>query len=281
MSVRIIIDSACDLPKGLAEHFTIVPLTVRFGDREYRDGVDLGREEFYEKLVESDTLPTTSQINPAAFAAVFAEVAAAGDTAVVLTLSAELSGTYQSAVIAAEDYPGTIHVVDSRSVAVGMGILAQYALILRDRSLSAFELALELNRMKEKVTVVALFDTLEYLRRGGRISKTAAIAGSMLSIKPVMAIRDGSIVALGKARGSRQGNNLLVKEIEAVGGVDFDLPLLLGYSGLSDVLMRKYIEDSAHLWQDYADELPTAIIGSAVGTHAGPGAVAVAFFRKG
>ena len=254
MSVRIILDSACDLPKGLAEHFTIIPLTVRFGDTEYRDGVDLGREEFYEKLVESDTLPTTSQANPAMFAQVFEEVAAAGDTAVVLSVSAELSGTYQSAVIAAEDFPGTVHVVDSRSVAVGMGILAQYALTLRDRGLSAFELAVELNRVKEKVTVVALFDTLEYLRRGGRISKTAAIAGSMLSIKPVMAIRDGAIVPLGKARGSRQGNNLL---------------------------MRKYIEDSAHLWQDYAAELPTAIIGSAVGTHAGPGAVAVAFFRKG
>ena len=128
MSVRIILDSACDLPKGLAEHFTVIPLTVRFGDREYRDGVDLGREEFYEKLVESDTLPTTSQINPAMFAEVFEEIAAAGDTAVVLSVSAELSGTYQSACIGAEDFPGVIHVVDSRSVAVGMGILAQYAL---------------------------------------------------------------------------------------------------------------------------------------------------------
>lgn len=281
MSVRIIVDSTCDLPEGLAKHLTVVPLTVHFGDQVYLDGIDIGKTEFYEKLVECDVLPTTSQVNPGTFSEVFQSVADAGDTAVVLTISAELSGTYQSAVIAAEDFPGIIHVVDSRSVAIGTGILVQQALELTRQGLSAFEIAVELHRLREKITVVALFDTLEYLRKGGRISKTAAIAGTMLSIKPVITLRDGAIVILGKARGSRQGNNLLVKEIEAAGGVDFTMPLLLGYTGLSDVLLRKYIDDSAHLWQNQAEALPTAIVGSVVGTHAGPGAVAVAFFRKG
>ena len=101
-----------------------------------------------------------------------------------------------------------------------------------------------------------------------------------MSIKPVICIRDGEIAILGKARGSRQGNNLLVKEIEAAGGVDFDMPLLLGYTGLNDALLQKYIADSAYLWEAHGDALQATCIGSVVGTHAGPGAVAVAFFQQ-
>ena len=127
--------------------------------------------------------------------------------------------------------------------------------------------------------MVALLDTLEYLKRGGRISKTVALAGTLLSIKPVVAIQDGKIQMLGKARGSRQGNNLLVQEIEKAGGVDFDKPLLLGYTGLSSALLEKYMQDSRALWEP-AGSLETTIIGSVIGTHAGPGAVAVAFFSK-
>ena len=125
-----------------------------------------------------------------------------------------------------------------------------------------------------------MLDTLEYLKKGGRISATAAIAGSLLNIKPVINVIDGVINTLGKARGSKQGNNLLVKEIQQAGGVDFSMPLLLGYTGLSDVLLKKYIEDSSYLWEDSIDSLESTVIGSAIGTHAGPGAVAVAFFRN-
>jgi len=124
-----------------------------------------------------------------------------------------------------------------------------------------------------------MLDTLEYLKRGGRISKTVAFAGGLLNIKPVISLVDGEIVVLGKARGSKQGNNLLVSEIEKAGGVDFFKPVLLGYTGLNDDLLQKYIVDSAELWRYDASELRSTVIGSVIGTHAGPGAIAVAFFK--
>ena len=281
MNVNLIIDSTTDLNPQLREQFTVVPLTVHFGDQEYIDGVTISHRQFYEKLVESDMLPSTSQATPAAFADVFEEVARRGETAVVLTLASQLSGTYQSAMIAASDYPGRIFVVDGTSVAIGTGILAELALRLREQGLTAEEIAGRLEEEKEKIHVVALLDTLEYLKRGGRISATVAFAGGLLSIKPVIAVKDGVIQMLGKARGSRQGNNLLVQQIEKAGGVDFDKPVLLGFSGLSDALLTKYIEDSRDLWKNGTESLVTTSIGSVVGTHAGPGAIAVAFFRKG
>ena len=281
MNVNLIIDSTTDLNPQLQEQFTVVPLTVHFRDQEYIDGVTISHRQFYEKLVESDVLPSTSQATPAAFADVFEEVARRGETAVVLTLASQLSGTYQSAMIAASDYPGRIFVVDGTSVAIGTGILAELALRLREQGLTAEEIAGRLEEEKERIHVVALLDTLEYLKRGGRISATVAFAGGLLSIKPVIAVKDGVIQMLGKARGSRQGNNLLVQQIEKAGGVDFDKPVLLGFSGLSDALLTKYIEDSRDLWENGTESLVTTSIGSVVGTHAGPGAIAVAFFRKG
>lgn len=278
---KIIIDSTADLTPDLKARFTVVPLTLRFGDEEYVDGVTITHKEFYEKLIESDVLPTTSQATPDAFARVFGEVVAAGDEAVVLTVASALSGTYQSATIAAADYPDKIFVVDSKTVAIGTGILAEWALSLAEAGKSAAEIAAQLEVERERVYIVALLDTLEYLKRGGRISKTVALAGGMLSIKPVVAVRNGEIVMLGKARGSKQGNNLLVTEIEKAGGVDFTMPILLGYTGLSDLLLKKYIEDSKALWEQGATALRTTPIGSVIGTHAGPGAVAVAFFNKG
>ena len=280
MSVRIIVDSTADLNEAIAHRLTVVPLTVHFGDEEFVDGVTITHKEFYEKLIESDVLPHTRQATPAAFEAVFEEVVAAGDTAVVLTLASKLSGTYQSATIAAADYPGNIFVVDTTTAAIGAGILAELALRLVDEGLSAEAIARRIEAERVNLCVIAMLDTLEYLKRGGRISKTVAFAGGLLAIKPVVCLKDGDIVILGKARGSKQGNNLLVSAIENVGGVDFTKPLLLGYTGLSDLLLQKYIEDSKALWENGTEALNTTVIGSVIGTHAGPGAVAVAFFKK-
>jgi len=121
---------------------------------------------------------------------------------------------------------------------------------------------------------------LEYLKRGGRVSKTVAFAGAVLNIKPVLSVVDGEIEILGKARGSKMGNNLLVQEIEKAGGVDFTKPVLLGYTGLSDDLLLKYIEDSRNIWDKGLKEVRYTTVGSVIGTHAGPGAVAVAFFKN-
>ena len=280
MAVRIIIDSTADMPGELKDRCCVVPLTVHFGSEEFVDGMTIDHKTFYEKLVECDTLPSTSQATPAAFEEIFAQVVGAGDTAVVITLASQLSGTYQSAVIASEDYADKIFVVDSRTVAIGTGILAEQALQLADTGMDAKCLAETITVLRERVRVVALLDTLEYLKRGGRISRTVAFAGSMLSIKPVVVIKDGQIQMLGKARGSKQGNNLLVQEIQKAGGVDFDKPVLLGYTGLDNALLTKYVEDSKGLWENGTDQLRTTLIGSVIGTHAGPGAVAVAFFSK-
>ncbi len=280
MKVRIIVDSTADVSAAIQSRLTVVPLTVQFGAEEYIDGVTITRKEFYEKLIESDVLPSTSQATPAAFESVFAEVTANGESAVVLTISSKLSGTYQSAMIAAQEYPQNIHVVDSLSAATGIGILAELALQLADSGMAAADIAARLAEERENVCLIALLDTLEYLKRGGRISKTAAFAGGILSIKPVISLRDGEVAMLGKARGSKQGNNLLVKEIEAAGGVDYAKPVLLGYSGLSDVLLQKYIEDSAFLWEGRLPKLQIAQVGSVIGTHAGPGAIVATFFKR-
>lgn len=280
MSVKIIVDSTADLNVAIEDKVISVPITICFGNTEYIDGVDISNKEFYEKLIENDILPTTSQPSPDKFEKVFKEIKDNGDTAVVITVSSKFSGTFQSANIAAEEYKDCVYIVDSGSVAIGTGILVEYALNLADSGKNAKEIYDELVRVREDIYIVALLDTLEYLKKGGRISSTAAIAGALLSIKPVINVVDGVINTLGKARGSKQGNNLLVKEIEAAGGVDFDMPLLLGYTGLNDVLLKKYIEDSAYLWEESINNLPTNIIGSAIGVHVGPGAVAVAFYKK-
>ena len=279
MSVKIIVDSTTDLLPSIREQVTVVPLTVCFGQEEFTDGVTITHEQFYEKLVECDVLPTTSQASPAAFIRVLSETLAPGDSALILTLSSELSGTYQSAVIAAGEFE-EVFVVDSSSVAIGTGILTEYALECVKKGMSAKETAEEIERKKKDVCVIAMLDTLEYLKKGGRISSTAAFAGGILNIKPVVNIENGRINILGKARGSKQGNNLLIQEIQKAGGIDFKLPILLGYTGLTDVLLQKYIKDSRLLWEDAAESLRYTSIGSVVGTHTGPGVIAAAFFRK-
>lgn len=279
MKTRIIIDSTADLSAELKDKLSIVPLTVHFGDEEYLDGVTIDHKTFYEKLIESDELPTTSQAAPDSFIKEFDKVKEAGDSAVVITISSKLSGTYQSATIAAEDYEN-IYVVDSGSAAIGSGILAERALELANSGIDAREIAEALNKEKEKIVIIALLDTLEYLKKGGRISKTVAFAGAVLNIKPVISVENGEIAILGKARGSKMGNNLLVEEIKKSGGVDFEKPVMLGYSGLSDALLLKYIEDSKYLWEKGLKDIRYTAIGSVIGTHAGPGAIAAAFFKN-
>ena len=279
MKTRIIVDSPTDLVQEYKDRVSVVPLTVNFGEEEYIDGVTIDYKTFYEKLIESDVLPTTSQANPDTFMKEFEKVKEAGESAVVITLSSKLSGTCQSAMIAADDFDN-IYVVDGGSATIGNSILVEYAIKLLDEGMSANEIAEKLEEAKGKIVIVALLDTLEYLKKGGRISKTVAFAGTVLNIKPVVSVIDGEIEMLGKARGSKMGNNLLVQEIEKAGGVDFSKPVLLGYSGLSDNLLLKYIEDSKHIWENGLKEIRHTTIGSVIGTHAGPGAIAVAFFKN-
>ncbi len=280
-NVRIIVDSAADVPADVAEKLTILPMTLRFGDAEYADGVNITKKEFYEKLIESDSLPTTSQIMPLAFEQAYREAISKGEDVVVITVSSKLSGTYQSACIAKEEVGAqNVYVIDSLSASIGEGILAEYAVKLLQEGKTAEEIAQELEKKRGNIRVIAMLNTLEYLKKGGRISKTVAFAGEMLSIKPVVNIAGGVVNLLGKARGSKQANNLLVKEIEAAGGVNFSMPVLLGFTGIEDSLLKKYVQDSTALWEGHADSLKTERIGGIIGTHIGPGAVAVAFFKN-
>ncbi len=304
MAVRIITDSAADLsPEYIAEHdITVVPLKTIFPDGEYIQGVNLGTEEFYEKLIESTQVPRTSQATPYEFLQIFNEVVGGGtmgdgevaaigapEDVVVITISSGLSGTYESACSAAAEFmadpanegKGRIFVVDSLNVTVGQNLLVDRAVALRGEDKSAEEIAAILNEERNDVHLMAALDTLEYLKRGGRISSAAAIAGGLLNIKPVIAAVDGKVALIGKARGSKQSNNLLRSKVFEAGGIDFDRPVRIGYTGLSDAMLRKYMRDSGDLYEGYHDgELPVTHIGSVIGTHAGPGAIVIAFFGK-
>ena len=280
MAVRIITDSGVDFPGEVDPRVTVIPLSITFGTTTYADGVDITNDRFYEMLIESDELPKTSQATPFVFQQAFEDVRAAGDEAVVITLSSKLSGTYQSAVTAAADYP-EVHVVDSKSVTIGESLLVLYALRLIDEELDATEIAEKVAASADRVCLLALLDTLEYLRRGGRIPKGVGVIGEVLSIKPVVGVEDGEVVMLGKARGSKNGRNQLHQQVEKH-GIDFDMPVLLGYTGLSQKLLKKYLEDNRAIWEHMVseDDLPIASVGATIGTHVGPGAIALAFFAK-
>lgn len=282
MSIRIICDSASDITKEMAQEWdvTVLPIKTIFGEQEYLDGVTMNHEEFYEKLIETDKLPTTSQISPFDYEEAFKEIVETGDTAICITVSSKLSGCYQSAHMAAEEYSKQIMIVDSENVSIGEQILVKLAVQLRDEGKTAEEIVTILNEEKKNIRLIALLDTLEYLKKGGRISATTAFAGTILSIKPVIAVEDGEVTMLGKARGSKNGNNMLMSLVEKEGGINVDKPLSLAYSGLSDCVLKKYIKDSAKLYEGKIESLPICTIGSTIGTHVGPGAIAVAFFVK-
>lgn len=281
MSVRIITDSASDMTPAEHPALRVLPLSVTFGTDVYMDGIDIDHQRFYEMLVERDELPKTGQVNPYAFSQAIAETREAGDEAVIITVGAKLSGTNQSARTALAEAPGgDVYVVDSNNVTLGERVLVEYALRLVDEGRSAAQIAAAVEAVRDRVVVIGLLETLEYLVRGGRLSATAGAVGTLLNVKPVVAAEDGLIVQLGKARGSKNGRNLLNQKVEKAGGVDFSMPLALGYTGLSDAVLKKYIEDSAALWAGHTEgELPIHTIGATIGTHVGPGAVAVAFFR--
>lgn len=281
MSVRIITDSASDMSPAEHPALAVLPLSVTFGTDVYMDGVDIDHQRFYEMLVERDELPKTGQVNPYAFSQAIAEAREAGDEAVIITVGAKLSGTNQSARTALAEAPGgDVYVVDSNNVTLGERVLVEYALRLVDEGQGAAQIAAAVEAVRDRVVVIGLLETLEYLVRGGRLSAAAGAVGTLLNVKPVVAAEDGLIVQLGKARGSKNGRNLLNQKVEQAGGVDFSMPLALGYTGLSDAVLKKYIEDSAALWAGHAEnELPIHTIGATIGTHVGPGAVAVAFFR--
>ncbi|MEE0111397.1 MAG: DegV family protein [Oscillospiraceae bacterium] len=275
MSVRIITDSTVDLTPEVKARVKTVPLSLRFGEEEYQDGVTITPEEFYERLVKSEILPTTSQPTPAAFEDVFREAVEAGDEVVCITIASKLSGTYQSATIAAEEFPGKVFVVDSRTAAIGSGVLAEYALRLVDQGMGAEQILNELIAVRKKVRLYFVVDTLEYLKKGGRLNSTVAMVGGLLNIKPVLEVdEDGEIKVVGTARGMKKAFSTLTELSGKHGGPDRVKPVLLGYTGVSRENLDKYAEEYSEMW----DGASSSIVGAVIGVHAGPGAIATAFF---
>ena len=285
MSVRIITDSASDISQELAKelNITVLPLKVRFGEEEFLDGVTLSNRQFYERLIETDEIPKTSQITPFEYRSNFEKAVKAGNQVVCFTLSSGVSGSYQSACVAAQEFEDDVFVVDTQQFCISEAIIVERAVQMRDMGMSAAEIFAAIEAEKKDAHVLAIFNTLEYLKLGGRISAAAAFAGGLLSLKPVLTIEDGVVRILGKARGSRNGNNMLTEFAEKLGGIDFGRPFCFGYTGFSDEMLKKYIHDSARLYEDKIDvrdpgNFRIHKVGATIGTYAGPGAIAVAFF---
>lgn len=281
--IKLLIDSASDIEQAEADGLgaELIPMQIRFGQEEFFDGVNLSHRQFFEKLIECGELPQTSQINEFRFEEAFKRLTADGSEVIAIVISSKLSGTFGCAQRAAKKFAGKVFVVDSLNACIGERILFEYALrLVRAGGLTAAEIVKELDEKKRKIQVLALLDTLKYLRKGGRISSVAAIAGEMLSIKPVVSIIKGEVKLVGKAVGSKKGNNLLNQLAEKCGGIDFSMPYALAYSGLSQTVLEKYIADSEKLWSGKTDCIPVHMIGSTIGTHIGPGGIAVAFFSN-
>ncbi|MBO5737326.1 MAG: DegV family protein [Clostridia bacterium] len=280
--VKIMIDSAADIGKEEAQQLgaIMVPMIITIGEEDFYDGIDLNPTSFYEKLIESAVLPKTSLVNAFRWEEAYKENLGEDDELIVITISSKLSGTYNSAVEASEKFNNRVHVIDSLNAAVGERLLCQYALNLVQQGLSAKEIVTLLNEKKSKIKLIALVGTLEYLKKGGRISSAVAFAGELVALKPVIGVVDGEVKLLGKAMGSKKGNNLLNKLIQESSGIDFTMPHGTIWSGLSTVMLDKYIQDSSALWEGRTDSMPRYPIGATIGTHVGPGAVGFAFFEK-
>lgn len=277
MAVKIVVDSASDISEKEANErgIIMVPMLITFGDEEFYDGVNLLPNEFYEKLVSSKELPQTSLVNEYRWSEVFEEHTKNGDELVVITISSKLSGTYNAACDAAKKYEG-VYVVDSLNACAGERLVCEYAMQLAGNGLSAKEIATLLDATKTKIKLFAMIGTLEYLKKGGRISAAVAFAGTLLSLKPVIAVDGGEVKVIGKAMGAKNGKAMVNKFVNETAGVDTDKPYTILYSGTDISTAERYAAEKTV----FGDNPPINCLGGTIGTHIGPGAIGVAYFEK-
>lgn len=282
MSIKLVIESSSDINSKEAEKMGIItlPIPISFGNEVYMDGADITREEFYYKLVECIDLPKTSMINSFRFDEAFKEIVDNGDEAVAIVLSSGLSGTYEQAKLAAGNYKGKVFVVDSLSATGGIKILIEYAMQLIQQGLSAKEIYTILEEKKKKIQIIAMVDTLKYLKKGGRVSPLVAFVGELIGVKPMIAVIDGKVEVIGKSIGLTKAMNFINTEINKLGGIDYEMPFYALYSGNDETKIDKFIKDTAPLWGYDANKIRKNCIGATIGTHVGPGAVGVVFFAK-
>ncbi|MGA8522221.1 MAG: DegV family protein [Candidatus Dormiibacterota bacterium] len=272
--IHLVTDSTSDISPSDAQALGvhIVPLIVRFGDEQYRDGVDIDADQFYAKLARTEVHPTTSQPSPDVFSTLYRTLLANPDDQVVgLHISAKLSGTLQSATLAAQDFdPGRIHLVDTESVSGGLQLLVRAALDDITAGDSAATVAEKATRRRRKVTILVLLDTLTYLHRGGRIGRAQAFVGSLLNVKPLIAVRDGEVVPMARPRSRSKGIEMIVEQVR-------------GCTPLRS--LAEFHAAAAESMLDLEQRLSAAVsnvtaiigrIGPVVGAYSGPGGLGVA-----
>ena len=278
--IRIITDSTSDITRAQAQAMGIdvVPLSVLFGEESFLDGVEITHEEFYRRLETVDKLPTTAQVPPEKFIQLFQSYVNAGDEVVGLFLSAELSGTCQSAHIA-RNVVGEerIFVVDSRTVTFGLGLMVREAVKMRDQGMSASEIAAQMEELSGRVHLLAAVNTLKYLKMGGRISAATAVVGGMLGISPIIAVQNGVVDSVGKSRGRKNAFQWIAKRIREEEPMDTDHMILFGHTNAPDALEECRAACAELMDLSGVENSP---IGAVVGTHAGPGAAGIAYFLK-
>jgi DegV family protein with EDD domain len=272
-NTAIVLDSTSDYPEAASRfpNMRVVPLYVRFGDETYRDYVDLGPHEFYEKLRTSDALPATSQPTPQDFLSTYEELSRY-ERIYSLQVSSKVSGTYQSAELAAAELAGDkVRVVDTLSVSLAVAMLSHAIQRRLARGTTDEDIEALVERFKREGTVVFTVETLEFLQRGGRIGRAAALAGSLLNVRPILAIEDGVVTAAARVRGRQKAVAEFARRFEEA---TEDRPGLRVAIAHADA--QEWVGTLSELvWRvrPKAEIEFTAILGAVVGTHAGPGAV--------
>ncbi|MCQ2449654.1 MAG: DegV family protein [Clostridia bacterium] len=274
--IKIMIDSSADCRnESLYDYF--VPITVDIGGKTYRDGIDLEADAFYQLLTSNEEFPHTAQPSPDEFVKVFEQVRDAGDELIYFSLSSGLSGTYQGALIAKEivDYDG-IYVIDSRSATHAIELMAEYAGKLIAEGLPAKQIVEKCEELKPHVRIYAGLDTLEYLKKGGRIGKAAALVGSLANIKPIITVTtEGEIDAAGKALGFGRAVQTIVDKMQKT-EVNTDFPVNLLYT-YGEANCEKL---GAELKVKGFNVGERKQVGPTIGTHIGPGIFGVYFVEK-
>ncbi|MDD4503529.1 MAG: DegV family protein [Clostridiaceae bacterium] len=277
MGIKIITDSMCDVPKDYVKshNIRVMPLTVNFGYESYKDGIDLTLDEFLAKLEKSEVLPTTSQVPPGDFLEAFREEIALGNKVISIHGSSQLSGTYNSAVMAMEQIGGEdIHVIDSEAITLGAGVLVIKAARLAEEGLEPEEIVKEIEASKCRLKSLFILDTLKYLHKGGRLSLSASIVGSILNIKPILTVKGGKMELYGKERGIKKAIASVIDTVKE-NGWTLD-GKVIGINHIADLENMRLLEEE--LKREYSiKEIIRGEVGSVVATHGGPGAVAFYF----
>lgn len=283
MGIKLVVDSSSEITQEESKEMGVycLPLTVSFEEDMFRDGVDLSYDEFYDKLGEYESLPKTSQVTPYLYEEAFKEILSNGDIPVAITLSSEISGTYNSAILASNQFDEEIHVIDSLTTSCALKLIIKYALSIIDKYDDPVEFVNEIERIKKKVKIFYLLDTLEYLYKGGRLSKFSALAGSILSIKPIISFDEsGKVVMVSKSRGWKKGISLLSDLVKESGEIDEELGVILSYSGKDSSIVDSLKQKSEAIFSFDVNAIPVTQIGCTIGTHAGPGTIGISYFTK-